>query len=60
LPKNCLGGGGATRPLLREWGIEELHGNPTRSGPEVKNGRSSVKDGAPKRLRCGTAKKEVS
>jgi len=31
-----------------------------RSGPEVKNGRSSAKDGAPERLGCGTVKEEVS
>jgi len=31
-----------------------------RSGPEVKNGRSSAKDGAPVRLRCGTIQEEVS
>jgi len=36
------GGGGATRPLPRDGGVEELHGVPTvwprpRSGPEIKN-----------------------
>jgi len=31
-----------------------------RFGPEVKNGRSSAKDGAPERLRCRTIKEEVS
>jgi len=31
-----------------------------RSEPEVKNGRSGVEDGAPKRLGCGTVKEEVS
>jgi len=45
--------------------VEELHGDPT-VGPrpkvwtEVKNGRSSAKDGAPERLRCGIIQKEVS
>jgi len=39
--------------------VEELHGDP-RSGPEVKNGRSSAKDGAPERLRCRIIQKEVS
>jgi len=39
--------------------VEELHGDP-RSGPEVKNGKSSAKDGAPERLGCGTVKEEVS
>jgi len=58
-------GGGATRPLPREWGMKELHGDPTvghapRSKPEVKNGRSCAKDGAPERLECGTVKEEVS
>jgi len=46
--------------------VEELHGDPTesghtpRSGPEVKIGRSSAKDGAPERLRCETIQKEES
>jgi len=47
----CLGfcGGSATRPLLRDGGVEELHRDPTvgfhapRSGLEVKNGSSGVK-----------------
>jgi len=44
--------------------VEELHGDPTaghapRSGPEVKNGRSSAKGDAPKRLGYGTVKEEV-
>jgi len=30
------------------------------SGPEVENGRSRAKDGAPEGLRCGTIQKEVS
>jgi len=30
------------------------------SGPEVKNERSSAKDGAPKWLRCETTQEEVS
>jgi len=29
-------------------------------GPEVKNGRSSAKDGVPERLGCGIVKEEVS
>jgi len=33
-------------------------GHAPRSGPEVKNERSSPKDGAPERLRCGIVKKE--
>jgi len=36
---------------------QQLHAS--RSGPEVKNG-SSAKDGAPKRLRCGTIQEEAS
>jgi len=60
-----INGGGATRPLLRDGGMEELHRDPTvghipRSGPEVKNGRSSAEDGAPERLGCRTVKEEVS
>jgi len=35
-------------------------GHAPRSGPEVKNGRSSAKDGTPERLRCGTIQEEVS
>jgi len=35
-------------------------GHISRSGPEVKNGRSGAEDGAPERLRCGTVKEEVS
>jgi len=31
-----------------------------RFGPEVKNGRSTAEDGAPKSLGCGTVKEEVS
>jgi len=31
-----------------------------RSGPEVKNERSSSDDGMPERLGCGTVKEEVS
>jgi len=34
-------------------------GHAPRSGSEVKNGRNSIKDGAPERLRCGTIQKEV-
>jgi len=46
-------------------GVKELYGDPIvslrpRSGPEVKNGRSSAKDDALERLRCGTIQKEVS
>jgi len=43
--------------------VGELHGDPTvgpRSGPEVKDGRSSAEDGALERLGCGTVKEEVS
>jgi len=35
-------------------------GHATRSGPVIKNGRSSAKDGALERLRCETIQKEVS
>jgi len=35
-------------------------GHAPRSGPEVKNGRSTAEDGAPERLRCGSVKEEVS
>jgi len=35
-------------------------GHAPRSGPEVKNGRSSAKDDTPERLRCGTIHKEAS
>jgi len=57
--------GGATRPLPRDGGVEELYGDQQsghapRSGPEVKNGRTSAEDGAPERLGWGTVKAEVS
>jgi len=35
-------------------------GHASRSGPEIKNGRSSAENGAPERLDCGTVKEEVS
>jgi len=35
-------------------------GHAPKSEPEVKNGRSSAKDGMPERLRCGTIQKERS
>jgi len=34
-------------------------GHAPRSGPEINNGRSSAKDGAPERLGCLTVKEEV-
>jgi len=45
--------------------VEELHetqqsGHAPRSGPEVKNDRSSAKDDAPERLRCQAIQEEVS
>jgi len=54
-------GGGATRTLPRNGGAEtQQSGHTPRSEPEVKNGRSSAKNGAPERLRCGTIQKELS
>jgi len=52
-------GGGATRLLPRDGGVEKLHGDPTvRPRPKVwtrsQNGGSSAKDGVPESLRCGT------
>jgi len=35
-------------------------GHAPRSAPEIKNGRSSAKDGVSERFRCGTIQKEVS
>jgi len=35
-------------------------GHAPRSGPEVKNGRSGAKDGAPERLGCETVKEVMS
>jgi len=35
-------------------------GHAPRSGPEVKNGRRSAKDGVPERLGCGTIQEEMS
>jgi len=72
----CRGGGGAaaaTRPLLMvgtcmNSGETQQWAKPQRSGPEVKNGKSSSKDDAPEMpkddapemLRCRTIQKEVS
>jgi len=54
-----VSGGGATRPISRDGGVEEPRGDPTvGSSPKVwtrgQNGRSSAKDGTPERLRGGT------
>jgi len=59
------GGGGATRPFVRDGGVEELKetqqwGHAPRSGPEVKNGRSGAEDDVPERLGCRTVKEELS
>jgi len=35
-------------------------GHASRSGPEVKNGRSSDKDGVPEKIGCGKIQEEVS
>jgi len=35
-------------------------GHAPTSGPEIKDGRSNAKDGAPERLRYGTIQKELS
>jgi len=47
-------------------GVEELHkdqhhqsGHAPRYGPEIKNGKSSVKNGEPESLKCGTIQEEV-
>jgi len=60
-------GGGVTRPLPRdEGGRGEIPRRSNsraiiqKSGPEVKNGKSSSKNGAPERLGCGSIYKEVS
>jgi len=53
----CSGGGGTTNSCrgMRAWKnsteTQQL-GQAPRFGPEVKNGRSSVKDGVLERLRC--------
>jgi len=47
-------------PLPRDGGAKKFCRDPTvRSGPEVKNGRSSAKDGMPEKLRCKTVQREV-
>jgi len=51
LPDNPFRGMGVWRNFTET----KQSGHTPRSGPEVKNGRSSVKDGAPERLRCGTS-----
>jgi len=35
-------------------------GHAPRSEPEINKGRSSAKDGVPKRIGCGTIQEEVS
>jgi len=45
--KGLPGGGSATRPLPRDGGVKDLHGDPTvgprpKFGPEVKNERSRM------------------
>jgi len=44
----------------RNYTETQKSGHAPRSGAEVKSGRSSAKDGAPERLRCGTVQEEVS
>jgi len=58
--------GGTARSFPTDGGAEAFSGDPT-VWPcpkiwiiDIKNGRSSAKDGAPERLRCGTIQKEVS
>jgi len=51
-------------PFRGKGGVEftetQQSGHALRSGPEVNNGRSNAKDGAPERLGCGTVQEEVS
>jgi len=52
------------RPLSRDWGtrnsVETLQsGYAPRSGPEIKDERSSAKDSAPERPRCGIPEEVV-
>jgi len=49
------------RMRARRNSMETLQsGHASRSGPEVKNGKSSAKDGALERLRCEAIQKKVS
>jgi len=42
---NSSGGGGATRPLLKDEGSEELHGDPTvEQRPKARAVRSKIED----------------
>jgi len=55
---------GATRPLHGDGDVEKLHGDAQtgqtpRPEPKVKDGKSSAKDGRPKRLGCMTVKKDM-
>jgi len=46
-----------TRPLSRDCGDSaetQQSGHASRSGPEIKDGRSSAKDSVPTRINCGT------
>jgi len=55
LPDPFLGMG-----AWRNFTKTQQSGHAPRSGPEVKNGRSGVKDGAPERLGYRTVKEEAS
>jgi len=60
-----LAGGGAIRSLPKNGGGKEFRGDPIagprpRSGPEIKNGKSSAKDVALERFSCSRSiQKEV-
>jgi len=56
---------GAIRALSRDEDVKKLHedqqfGHAQRFEPEIKDGRSSAKNEALERLRCGTIQKKVS
>jgi len=47
-----VGGGGATRPLQRDWGVEELQRRPnSRATPQGLNQRSKLEEVVPKKVR---------
>jgi len=44
---------------MRNSAETQQSGHAQKSGPEVKNGRRSAKDGGPEKLRCGIIQKQV-
>jgi len=54
LPDSFAGMGSGRLPWI------PIVGSRPRCGPQIKDGKSRAKNGAQKRLRCGSVEKEVS